>query len=223
MVRRLLGALLVCLLVAACGAEEDVPEPARRRRSPRRRPPAPRRAGRALPGRRDDNGGDDAGAARSCGRGMRVVNETDGARAVLLDADRLAITASQDAGTTVESFEGLPPGKVDVECTAPGTAEQPATLATRPRRGRGRRRALAAHAVECPQGDEMGIAAAAAGARTRLSRASSCPTSWAPGPGSPPTTRSVEAATRSRTTRRSSSSATTAWSSAPRPFEFDGR
>ncbi len=89
---------------------------------------------------------------------VRVANETDGERAVLLDADRLGITASQEAGTSVESVEGLPPGPVDVECTAPGTAEQPATLAHPVRvevvdaDGLWQRTA-----VECPQGDEIGI------------------------------------------------------------------
>ena len=89
---------------------------------------------------------------------VRVVNETDGARALLLDADRLAITASQEAGASGESMETLPPGKVDVECTAPATAEAPATLVApvsievvdidglwRPA------------TVECPNGDEIGI------------------------------------------------------------------
>jgi len=157
--RRPLGVLLVCLAVAACGAEEDVPEPAGPDDSALPGTPFP---AEVLEVRCLADGTTTVATTQvSPGRAgvrLRVVNETDGARAVLLDADRLGVTASQDAGTTVESVEALPPGRVDVECTAPGTAEQPATLADPvavevvDAAGLWQRTA-----VECPQGDEIGI------------------------------------------------------------------
>lgn len=158
-----LGAALLCLAVAACGAEGDVREPGADEPAPSSMAAA---TSAALP---------DVLEVRCLGDGtstvatprvrpgragvlVRVVNQTDGVRAVMLDADRLGITADQEPGTTVESMRALRPGPVGVHCTTPGTAATPATIANpvssevvdveglwRP------------DAVECPGHDELGI------------------------------------------------------------------
>jgi hypothetical protein len=96
--RRLLGAALLCLAVAACGAEEDVPGPTALPATPFPDDVLEVRCLAdgttiATPRVRPDR----------AGVRLRVVNETDGARAVLLDADQLGITATQEAGTSVAS------------------------------------------------------------------------------------------------------------------------
>jgi hypothetical protein len=155
--RRLVGALLVCLAVAACGGEEDVPGPTALPATPF--PDAVLEVHCLADGTTTATPRVRPGPA---GVPLRVVNETDGVRAVLLDGDRLSVTASQDAGTTVESVQPLPPGNVDVQCTAPGTAAEPATPTTPtnveivPAEGLWR-----PDTVECPEGDEVGVPAQA--------------------------------------------------------------
>ena len=117
--RRLLGAMLVCLAVAACGAEEDVPGAGR--------------AGRDT----DDRGG--GARSRTCWRCAAWPTERRRSRrlrcgpvvracACAWPTRRTATapscwtpTARRHGGpggrNDVESIEGLPPGAVDVECT----------------------------------------------------------------------------------------------------------
>lgn len=126
--RRLAGAVLLCLCVAACGSEQDVAEPTA---TPAQRSVAA--LADVLEVRCQADGSTVVSAAQvrpgRAGVRTRVVNETDGARAVALHADRLWFTASQGPGTTTESAEGVRPGTLDVECIVPDSSAAPGASA----------------------------------------------------------------------------------------------
>ena len=154
--RRVLAAMLVCVAVAACGAEEDVPEPVAPAESSVAGPLADVLEVRCLA-----DGTTAATPQVRPGRaGVRthVVNETDGVRFVGLRSDGLRLTAAQGPGTTNESIEILRPGAVGVECVVPDSGAEGAS-------GVARVEVVDAEALwqpalpECPGDDLIGIPA----------------------------------------------------------------
>jgi hypothetical protein len=176
--RRLLAAALLCLAVAACGAEEDVPEPvivdepvssaAVTTAAPASETATPAESSLAEPiadvldVRCLANGTTSVGSTRvrpgPAGVATRVTNETDGRRAVLLETDEPAVTPTLEAGSTSETVQVLRPGAVDVGCSTEAvvgeTLRYADHVAVEIVDDAGLWRPAT---VECPEGDQLGI------------------------------------------------------------------